>query len=202
MPPGARLREKTMPLAELLPIAEHPARRCREAGALFIVNDRADLALARRAGGLQWARRTSRRSPCAASPRPRCRARGIHASIRPRHARRSPMARTTWRSAASSRPRPRPDSSSSGSELDPDRVRREVPVPLVGIGGISAENASTVLEAGVLDAVAVISAGMRRPRSRGRDSAPSREARAACVGPRESPRIVGGSASPPPAPGS
>jgi thiamine-phosphate diphosphorylase len=37
------------------------------------------------------------------------------------------------------------------------RVRPEVPVPLVGIGGITAENASSVLGAGA-DAVAVISA--------------------------------------------
>ena len=37
------------------------------------------------------------------------------------------------------------------------RVRPEVPVPLVGIGGITAENAPAVLDAGA-DAVAVISA--------------------------------------------
>lgn len=37
------------------------------------------------------------------------------------------------------------------------RMRAEVPVPLVGIGGITAENAPSVLDAGA-DAVAVISA--------------------------------------------
>jgi thiamine-phosphate pyrophosphorylase len=37
------------------------------------------------------------------------------------------------------------------------RVRPEVPVPLVGIGGITADNAGAVLAAGA-DAVAVISA--------------------------------------------
>jgi len=47
-----QLREKTMPLAELFPLARKLARRCREAGALFVVNDRADLALAADAGGL------------------------------------------------------------------------------------------------------------------------------------------------------
>ncbi|MGH7367675.1 MAG: thiamine phosphate synthase, partial [Candidatus Rokuibacteriota bacterium] len=47
-----QLREKTLPLAELLPLAQHVARRCREVGALFIVNDRADLALAAGADGL------------------------------------------------------------------------------------------------------------------------------------------------------
>jgi len=47
-----QLREKTMPLADLLPLAQRLARRCREVGALFLVNDRADLALAAGADGL------------------------------------------------------------------------------------------------------------------------------------------------------
>jgi thiamine-phosphate pyrophosphorylase len=42
------------------------------------------------------------------------------------------------------------------------RVRPEVPVPLVGIGGITAENAAAVLGAGA-DAVAVISAVCAAP---------------------------------------
>src|SRR5262249_46031072 len=47
-----QLREKTMPLGDLLPLARDLRRRCADAGALFIVNDRADLALACRADGL------------------------------------------------------------------------------------------------------------------------------------------------------
>ena len=47
-----QLREKTMPLAELLPLAQRLVRRCREVGATLIVNDRADLALAAGAHGL------------------------------------------------------------------------------------------------------------------------------------------------------
>ena len=47
-----QLREKTMAVAEILPLAQRLARRCREVGALFIVNDRADLALAAGADGL------------------------------------------------------------------------------------------------------------------------------------------------------
>jgi len=39
-------------MAEVYPMARALADRCREAGALFIVNDRADLALAVGAGGL------------------------------------------------------------------------------------------------------------------------------------------------------
>ena len=47
-----QLREKTMSIADLLPVAQRLARRCRESGALLIVNDRADLALAAGADGL------------------------------------------------------------------------------------------------------------------------------------------------------
>jgi len=46
---GARLiqlRDKTRPMADLLPLALALRARCRAAGALFIVNDRADLARA------------------------------------------------------------------------------------------------------------------------------------------------------------
>ena len=47
-----------------------------------------------------------------------------------------------------------------GHFVGPDLVRKlrpEIPVPLVGIGGITADNAAAVIEAGA-DAVAVISA--------------------------------------------
>ena len=47
-----QLRDKRTPIAELYPVALGLSERCREAGALFIVNDRADLALALGAGGL------------------------------------------------------------------------------------------------------------------------------------------------------
>lgn len=47
-----QLREKTLPDGELLKRARLLAGLCRERGALFIVNDRADLALAAQADGL------------------------------------------------------------------------------------------------------------------------------------------------------
>src|SRR5438094_5600479 len=47
-----QLRDKRTPLADLYPLAAALSARCREAGALFVVNDRADLALAVGAGGL------------------------------------------------------------------------------------------------------------------------------------------------------
>ena len=47
-----QLRDKTLPMAELLPLARALRARCQAVGARFIVNDRADLALAAEADGL------------------------------------------------------------------------------------------------------------------------------------------------------
>jgi thiamine-phosphate pyrophosphorylase len=47
-----QLRDKEASDAELLPLAEELAARCREAGALFVVNDRIGLALASGAAGV------------------------------------------------------------------------------------------------------------------------------------------------------
>ena len=47
-----QLRDKTMPLNDLYPVARALRRRCRDAGCLFIVNDRVDLALALDADGV------------------------------------------------------------------------------------------------------------------------------------------------------
>lgn len=150
-----QLREKTLPLAELLPLARHLARRCREAGALFIVNDRADLALAVGADGLHVGQ----------DDLPARRAREI---LRPgmilgvsthdvEQARRAVADGANYVAVGSVYP----TGTKSGFQLVGldliRRVRPEVPVPLVGIGGITADNAGAVLAAGA-DAVAVISA--------------------------------------------
>jgi thiamine-phosphate diphosphorylase len=150
-----QLREKTLPLAELLPLARHLARRCREAGALFIVNDRADLALAVGADGLHVGQ----------GDLPARRAREI---LRPgmilgvsthdvEQARRAVADGADYVAVGSVYP----TNTKSGFQLVGldliRRVRPEVPVPLVGIGGITADNAGAVLAAGA-DAVAVISA--------------------------------------------
>src|SRR2546422_3309877 len=47
-----QLREKAWPSGRLLPLAERMRDRCRRAGATFIVNDRVDLALAVGADGV------------------------------------------------------------------------------------------------------------------------------------------------------
>lgn len=150
-----QLREKTLPLTELLPLARLVAQRCREVGALFIVNDRADLALAVGADGLHVGQ----------DDLPARRARDV---LRPgmilgvsthdrEQARRAVADGADYVAIGSIFP----TTTKAGFQLvGPDlirRVRGDVPVPLVGIGGITADNAEAVLAAGA-DAVAVISA--------------------------------------------
>ena len=150
-----QLREKTMPLAELLPLAQRLVRRCREVGATLIVNDRADLALAAGAHGLHVGQDDlpARNARALLAP-------GMilgvstHDPEQARHAVRDGADYVAVGSIF-------PTTTKAGFQLvGPDlirRVRSDVPVPLVGIGGITAENAPAVLAAGA-DAVAVISA--------------------------------------------
>jgi thiamine-phosphate diphosphorylase len=150
-----QLREKTLPLAELLPLAQRLARRCREVGALFIVNDRADLALAVDADGLHVGQGDlpARRARDVLRP-------GMILGVSthdPEQARRAVADGADYVAVGSIYP----TSTKAGFQLVGldliRRVRPEVPVPLVGIGGITTENAGAVLAAGA-DAVAVISA--------------------------------------------
>ena len=150
-----QLREKTMPLDELLPLARRLARRCREAGALLIVNDRTDLALAAGADGLHVGQ----------DDLPARQARGLLrpnmilgvSTHDPEQARRAVADGADYVAVGSIFP----TTTKAGFQLvGPElirRVRPEVPVPLVAIGGITADNAAAVLGAGA-DAVAVISA--------------------------------------------
>jgi thiamine-phosphate pyrophosphorylase len=150
-----QLRDKGTPLAELYPVAQALGKRCRQAGALFVVNDRADLTLAVGAGGLHVGQ----------DDLPAAAARGL---LRPgmilgvsthdaAQARRAVADGADYVAVGSIFP----TASKAGFELvGPDLVRRlrpEIPVPLVGIGGITADNAGEVVAAGA-DAVAVISA--------------------------------------------
>jgi len=150
-----QLREKTMPMDELLPLAQALARRCREAGALFIVNDRADLALAAGAHGLHVGQDDlpARRARQILRP-------GMILGVSthdPEQARRAVADGADYVAVGSVYPTTtKAGFQLVGSELI-RRVRPDIPVPLVGIGGITADNAGAVLAAGA-DAVAVISA--------------------------------------------
>lgn len=150
-----QLREKTMPPAGLLPLAQALRRRCREAGALFIVNDRVDLALAVEADGAHVGQddlpaREARRL----LPPPMILGVSTH---NPDQARRARDDGADYVAVGSMFP--------TGSKIGFDlvgpelvrRVRADIPVPLVAIGGITRDNVGQVIEAGA-DAVAVISA--------------------------------------------
>ena len=150
-----QLREKTMPPAELFPLAQRLARRCREVGAWFIVNDRADLAVACGADGLHVGQDDLPARQARAILKP-----GMVLGVSthdPDQARRAVADGADYVAVGSIFP----TTTKAGFQLvGPDlirRVRLEVPAPLVGIGGITAENAPEVLAAGA-DAVAVISA--------------------------------------------
>jgi thiamine-phosphate pyrophosphorylase len=155
-----QLREKTMPLAELLPVARRLAQACRDAGALFIVNDRADLALASGADGLHVGQDDLPAREARTVLRP-----GMILGVSthdPAQARRAVADGADYVAVGSVFP----TTTKAGFQLVGlelvRRVRPEVPVPLVGIGGITPDNALAVLQAGA-DAVAVISAVCAAP---------------------------------------
>ncbi|HSE02867.1 MAG TPA: thiamine phosphate synthase [Methylomirabilota bacterium] len=150
-----QLREKTLPVGELLPLAQRVARRCHEVGALFIVNDRADLALAAGADGLHVGQDDLPANRAREILRP-----GMILGVSthdPEQARRAVAEGADYVAIGSIFPT---TTKAAFQLVGPDlirQVRRDVPVPLVGIGGITADNAGAVLAAGA-DAVAVISA--------------------------------------------
>ena len=155
-----QLREKIMPLSDLYPVALALRRRCREAGCLFIVNDRVDLALAVEADGVhvgqddlpaREARRLLRPGMILGV--------STHDESQARRARDDGADYVAVGSMF-------PTGSKTGFQLvGPDllrRVRPEIPVPLVAIGGITVDNVAEVIRAGA-DAVAVISAVCASP---------------------------------------
>lgn len=155
-----QLREKTMPLAELLPVARRLAQACRDAGALFIVNDRADLALASGADGLHVGQDDLPAREARTVLRPGM-ILGVSTHDRAQ-ARRAVADGADYIAVGSVFP----TATKAGFQLVGlelvRQVRPEVPVPLVGIGGITPDNALAVLQAGA-DAVAVISAVCAAP---------------------------------------
>ena len=155
-----QLREKIMPLSDLYPVARALRRRCREAGCLFIINDRVDLALAVEADGVhvgqddlpaREARRLLRPGMILGV--------STHDESQARRARDDGADYVAVGSMF-------PTGSKTGFRLvGPDllrRVRPEIRVPLVAIGGITVDNVAEVIRAGA-DAVAVISAVCASP---------------------------------------
>jgi thiamine-phosphate pyrophosphorylase len=149
-----QLREKRMPLVEICPLATAMAERCRQEGALFIVNDRADLALAADAGGLH----VGQEDLPAAAARRLLPGKILGVSTHSLEQARRALGDGADYIAVGSM---FPTGTKAGFQLvglDLVRaLRPEIPVPLVGIGGITLDNAEEVIAAGA-DAVAVISA--------------------------------------------
>ncbi|HEX9418526.1 MAG TPA: thiamine phosphate synthase [Methylomirabilota bacterium] len=155
-----QLREKTMPLGDLFPVARALRRRCREAGCLFIVNDRVDLALSVEADGVHVGQDDLPASEARRLLRP-----GMILGVSTHdesQARRARDDGADYVAVGSMFP----TGSKAGFRLvGPDlirRVRPEIPAPLVAIGGITLDNVTEVIQAGA-DAVAVISAVCAAP---------------------------------------
>jgi thiamine-phosphate pyrophosphorylase len=150
-----QLRDKTASLAELWPRARALRERCRAAGVGFIVNDRADLALALDADGLHLGQEDL---PAAAARRLLRPGMLLGVSTHDEDQVRRAVADGADYVAVGSL---YPTASKADFQLvGPALVRAVrplVPVPLVGIGGITPERAPEVIAAGA-DGVAVISA--------------------------------------------
>ena len=150
-----QLRDKTLPMTELLPLARSLRARCRAVGARFIVNDRADLALAAEADGLHVGQEDLPASAARRLLRP-----GMTLGVSTHD---EPQARQALADGADyvAVGSMFPTGSKTGFQLVGPallrRVRPLISVPLVAIGGITEATVGEVIRAGA-DAVAVISA--------------------------------------------
>lgn len=155
-----QLRDKHTPLAELYPVAGALRKRCRRAGAVFIANDRADLALAIDADGLHVGQDDLPAAVARRILRP-----GMILGVSTHdlgQARRALADGADYVAVGSIFP----TGTKAGFQLVGRELLRalrpEIPAPLVGIGGITEDNAEQVITAGA-DAVAVISAVCAAP---------------------------------------
>jgi thiamine-phosphate pyrophosphorylase len=155
-----QLREKTWPSGTLLPLARRLRARCREAGVTFIVNDRIDLALVVDADGVHLGQDDL--PPDAARPLLRA---GMLMGLSTHdvvQARAAQERGGDYVAVGSVFPTgTKPDFTLVGPELI-RKLRPQIRVPLIGIGGITAANAGDVIRAGA-DGVAVISAVCAAP---------------------------------------
>ncbi len=155
-----QLREKEWPSGRLLPLAERLRDRCRQAGATFIVNDRVDLALAVDADGVHLGQDDLPPAPARALLR-----RGMILGLSTHSVEQARAARAAgadYVAVGSMFPTgTKPDFQLVGPELV-GKLRGEIGVPLIGIGGITHDNVARVIRAGA-DGVAVISAVCAAP---------------------------------------
>ena len=155
-----QLREKEWPSGLLLPVAERLLARARQAGVTLIVNDRVDLALAIGADGVHL----GQADLPARVAKPLLRKRMILGvsthNVAQAHRARDDGA--DYVAVGSMFPTAtKPDFDLVGPSLV-RKLRPDIRVPLVGIGGITHDNVSEVIRAGA-DGVAVISAVCAAP---------------------------------------
>jgi thiamine-phosphate pyrophosphorylase len=155
-----QLREKEWPSGRLLPLAARLRERTRRAGITFVINDRVDLALAVQADGVHLGQDDL--PPGVARPllRP-----GMILGVSTHNveqARAAQAAGADYVAVGSMFPTPtKPDFQLVGPALI-RKLRAEIRVPLVGIGGVTLANVQEVIRAGA-DGVAVISAVCAAP---------------------------------------
>jgi thiamine-phosphate diphosphorylase len=150
-----QLREKEWPPGRLWPLAERVRGRCQAAGVTFIVNDRLDLALAVDADGVHLGQEDLPAERARTLLRP-----GMILGLSTHSVAQARAARATgadYIAVGSMFPTPtKPDFELVGPDLI-RKLRGEIAVPLIGIGGITHDNVAEVIRAGA-DGVAVISA--------------------------------------------
>ena len=150
-----QLREKEWPSGRVLPLAERLRDRCRAAGATFIINDRVDLAVAVGADGVH----VGQDDLPARAARPLLRS-GMILGVSTHSLAQALAAQADgadYVAVGSMFPtRSKAEFELVGADLV-RKLRGEIRVPLIGIGGISHDNVGEVITAGA-DGVAVISA--------------------------------------------
>jgi len=150
---AVQLRAPELDEVELRAVASDLARRCAEAGVLFVVNDRPDVAVASGAGGAHLGQGDELDGARSALGPDRVLgiSVGSIAEVRDAVGRGADyVAVTVWAT------RTKPEAEPGGLELV-RRIADASTVPVVGIGGIQASNAGDVIAAGAAG-VAVISA--------------------------------------------
>jgi thiamine-phosphate pyrophosphorylase len=155
-----QLREKEWPSGRLLPLARRLRERCRRAGVTFVVNDRVDLAVAADADGVHL----GQDDLPARIARPLLRP-GMLIGVSTHDVEQARAARedgAEYVAVGSMFPTVTKAEFQLVGPALLRKLRAEIRVPLIGIGGITHDNVADVVRAGA-DGVAVISAVCAAP---------------------------------------
>ncbi len=151
-----QLREKTVPAREVVEIGKRVAAICRSSGVLFIVNDRADVAVACEADGVHVGQDdlpvTAARQIVGSGEIVGASVGTVGEAVRAQHEGADYLGVGSVFSTPT-----KPDAGTAIGVEEFRRITRAVRIPVVGIGGITADNAGEVIRAGAAG-VAVIAA--------------------------------------------